>query len=497
VKRLILLCACVLIPSQALTWSYPVGSTDIGVNGYLEGLGVYALDNDTAKEDPSALLSLTAKADFATWGAFKLTLKGDYDGKIHDPSHDRVFAPIEKVYRDNTPALTLDEAYLDLFTGKADLRIGLQKFAWGRLDEFNPTDNLNTEDMTDPVLREESERKQGALAVKADIYTDIINCELAWIPRYLPYRLPMPDERWFPPVLKVPDAIETNSVFGSVPVTATYADIDLPAFTLDNSEAGVRLSRSIAGCELSVSYFNGYDNMPVIAVPTELVVELTDPAALKTSIQGNLTAKPQLKRMQVYGLDFSTTLGGFTIRGEGAYFKDKYYVRTAESIYPEIITTKLQQELMEEFLNTFYATGQTRQSFHLDPAVAIKKDALKYGLGIDYVRGDATISAQIIEERVLDYDDDKPIYFIKGGYDTMLSLAYKQFFLQNTLELNLGGAYDYTFHHYLFQPSAVYGFTDAIRATLGVVIIAGKDPNSLLGQFRDNDEVFVKLRYSF
>jgi len=295
----------------------------------------------------------------------------------------------------------------------------------------------------------------------------------------------------------VPETIETNSIFGPVPVNATYADIDLPALTLDNSEAGVRLSRSIGGWELSVSYFSGFDSMPVFAVPTELVVELTDPATLQTSIQANLTARPQLKRMQVYGADFSTTLGGFTIRGEGAYFKDKCFVRTAESIYPEIITTELQQNLMEKFLNTYYATGARRQSFSMDPAMTIRKDALKYGLGIDYVRGDATISLQIIEERVLDYDGDKPIYFIKDGYDTMLSLAYKQFLLQNTLELNLAGAYDYTFRHYLVQPSAAYSITDTIKATLGAALIAGKDPTSLLGQFRDNDEIFCKLRYSF
>jgi len=464
VKRLILLWACILIPAQALSWNYPVGSTDIALSGYLEGVAVHARDKDTAREDPSVLASLTAKADFAQWGAFRLTLEGDYDGKILDPRHERVFAAIDKVYRDDTPVLKVDEAYLDLFTGKADLRIGIQKFAWGRLDEINPTDNLNTEDVTDPVLREESERKQGVPAVKANIYTNIVNCELAWIPRYLPYRLPGPNERWFPPVLRVPETIETNSIFGPVPVNATYADIDLPALTLDNSEAGVRLSRSIGGWELSVSYFSGFDSMPVFAVPTELVVELTDPATLQTSIQANLTARPQLKRMQVYGADFSTTLGGFTIRGEGAYFKDKCFVRTAESIYPEFITTDLQQNLMEKFLNTYYATGARRQSFSMDPAMTIRKDALKYGLGIDYVRGDATISLQIIEERVLDYDGDKPIYFIKDGYDTMLSLAYKQFLLQNTLELNLAGAYDYTFRHYLVQPSAAYSITDAIKA---------------------------------
>ncbi len=496
-KRLILLWACLLLPVQAFSMSCTVGTTDVGVSGYLEGLGVYALNDDTPEEDPSALFSLTAKSDFARWGAFKITLKGGYDGKVSDPDSGKYVTSLDKIYQNRNPCVTVDEAYVDLFTGKADFRIGIQKFAWGRLDEINPTDNLNTEDMTDPVLKEENDRKIGAPAVKANIYTDIVNCELAWIPRYVPYRLSRPDERWFPPIFIVPSAIETNTSFGAVPVEAEYAEIDLPALSLKNSEAGVRLSKSLAGWELSASYFTGYDMLPVMTIPTELTIELIDPDALLTEIQAKVKAKPELNRLHVFGADFSTTLGGFTIRGEGAYFKDKYYVRTIDSIYAEVMTTRLQQQIMEDFLSTYYATGKRRQTFSLSPPITLTYDSLKYGLGVDYVRGDATISLQIIEERVLDYDETKPIFFIDNGYDTMLSLAYKQFFLQNTLELSLAGAYDYTFKHYLFQPSLVYGITDAVKGTLGAAVIAGKDPNSLLGQFRDNDEIFLRLKYSF
>ena len=72
-KRLILLWACLFLPVQAFPVSYNLGSKELGVSGYLEGLGVYALDDDTQEEDPSALFSLSAKSDFARWGAFKIT----------------------------------------------------------------------------------------------------------------------------------------------------------------------------------------------------------------------------------------------------------------------------------------------------------------------------------------------------------------------------------------------------------------------------------------
>jgi hypothetical protein len=492
-----LLFLCVLIPCRTHALEYALGQTTIAVSGYLEGRGVYALHADTPREDPSYKFSLSTKSELGKWGAFKLTVGGNEDGKVIDPHDGRLFTEYDKIYQDKNPSLTIDEAYVDIFTGKVDLRIGIQKFAWGRLDEINPTDNLNTEDITDPVLNDENERKIAAPAIKANIYSEIVNVEIGWIPRYVPYRLPTPEERWFPPDLKVPSSIETNTVIGTIPVEAEYDDIKLPPLTLANSEAGVRISKPVAGWELSTSYFTGFDPLPVFGIPTELIVELEDLISLKTDISAKVRVEPRLYRIHVFGLDFSTTYEGFTIRGEAAYFKGKHYFRKAETIYPEVASKEQQQIIMEEFLRELFASGKTRQSFPIDPPVELKKDALKYGIGLDYVRGDATLTVQFIQEYVLAYDDDKPIYYIKDGFDTNITMAYKHFFLQNTLELTLGGLYDIQFQHYLLQPSLAYNFTDAIRGTLGAAIFQGMYDDSLLGQFRNNDEVFFKLRYSF
>jgi hypothetical protein len=41
-----------------------------------------------------------------------------------------------------------------------------------------------------------------------------------------------------------------------------------------------------------------------------------------------------------------------------------------------------------------------------------------------------------------------------------------------------------------------YDFTDHLRAQIGYLLLAGSG-NSLFGQFHDNDEGFLRVRYSF
>ncbi len=122
---------------------------------------------------------------------------------------------------------------------------------------------------------------------------------------------------------------------------------------------------------------------------------------------------------------------------------------------------------------------------------------MKYGLGLDYIYGDTSVSAQFIQEFIPDYDEDKPVYFNKNGVDTLLTFLFKQFFLQNTMELNIRTAYDIEFRDYIVKPSLKYNFTDNLQGTIGGLLINGKYDDSLFGQFRDNDEIFARLRCSF
>ncbi|MFA5655089.1 MAG: hypothetical protein WDA72_13365, partial [Desulfomonilia bacterium] len=233
---------CLLLCAPAHAFEYAGEKLNASLSGYLKAGAVYALDSESPDEDPFTELGLEFRADFSDVSAIRIFLQAVDNGTVIDPGNGLLFNEFNKIYQDKNPCVDVDEAYIDLYSSHADLRVGIQKFAWGRLDEINPTDNLNPEDFTQGIVADELERKIGVPAIKVNAYSEIANVELAWIPWFVPYRLPTPEERWFPGVLKAPAFIDTGTAAGTIPVRARHEEIDLPAFTLDNSQAGIRVS---------------------------------------------------------------------------------------------------------------------------------------------------------------------------------------------------------------------------------------------------------------
>lgn len=466
------------------------------LSGYIELRGIYAFDHDTPTEDPSAELGIELKARSSSWNSIKIVLQAVQDGKVIEPSGTGAFQTFNDVYQDRTPSVSIDEAYIDIFTGDADFRLGVQKFAWGRLDEINPTDNLNTEDLTEGGLNDEVERKIGVPAVKANLYADLANIEIAWVPFFVPYRLPEREERWFPGVLVPPEKVEVGSSVGTVPVATSYVDMNLPARTVRNSEAGIRVSRHIEGWDVSACYFTGYDPMPLTDAAVDVDITLVDPLSLAYRAESRVTLEPVVHRIHVFGFDFTTTVSDFTVRAEYAYFHNKRFNRKLESVLDELVTKETIDGIYSDFLVDYFASAGslTRQSFRLNPKATLTMDSMKYGAGIDYIYGDTSVSVQLIQEYVPDHTPDMPVYFVKDGFDTLATFLLKQFFLQNTLEINLRTAYDMEFHDYVVKPSVKYHFTDRLAGTVGLILIGGKEDDSLFGQFRENDQVYAQIR---
>ncbi|MGA9109739.1 MAG: hypothetical protein WB290_05520, partial [Smithella sp.] len=124
-------------------------ATKLSIGGYIEGKAIYAFDHNSPYENPSEEIGLDVKASVSSWLSAKVLLKAGQDGKVHAPGSNNVFDQFTVVYQDNSTYINFDEAYFDIYTGKLDFRLGIQKFAWGRLDEITPTDNLNTPDLTE------------------------------------------------------------------------------------------------------------------------------------------------------------------------------------------------------------------------------------------------------------------------------------------------------------------------------------------------------------
>ena len=93
-------------------------------------------------------------------------------------------------------------------------------------------------------------------------------------------------------------------------------------------------------------------------------------------------------------------MSSFTIRGEFAYFKGRHYNRKLESVLRQEITPARQQAIIDEFMQNYLDSGgaASRQTFRIDPEVNIQMDSMKYGLGIDYIYGDTSVSLQVIHE---------------------------------------------------------------------------------------------------
>ncbi len=85
----------------------------------------------------------------------------------------------------------LDEAYLharEVGWEGLDIKVGRMIQNWGKVDMFNPTDNLNGRDLSDPL---DFTAKMPNQMVEIDLYpADWVSFNLVWIPVFKPTQLP-------------------------------------------------------------------------------------------------------------------------------------------------------------------------------------------------------------------------------------------------------------------------------------------------------------------
>ncbi len=159
--------------------------------------------------------------------------------------------------------LEANAAYVDIYhiLPKLDLRIGRQVVVWGTGDKFNPTNNVNTLDLSDPLLFGK------ALAnnmIRADWnpWGDLI-LTAVWVPIFRPAQLP----RTAPLAVTTPNHPAPvqepfiRNTLGSFAMAMPPTQINVftmqPDPSIENSQVGVRLAGRVAGIDVSGSYYHG------------------------------------------------------------------------------------------------------------------------------------------------------------------------------------------------------------------------------------------------
>jgi len=185
------------------------------------------------------------------------------------------------------PIFHFREAYLEWRTGRWDIRVGEQIFAWGTADGYNPTDNLNPRDYLDLVNNE----KIPVFALSATYhFSEATSLELVLIPLFTPSRFDGEESRWsfFPPEPYV------------------RFERERPGDSLSNMQFALRAKTSFEGWDFSLSYYDGYNH---IGRPTLICDLLGRPERIRLHYD----------RVRTLGFDFATTWRGVGIHGELAH----------------------------------------------------------------------------------------------------------------------------------------------------------------------------------
>jgi hypothetical protein len=232
------------------------------------------------------------------------------------------------------------------------------------------------------------------------------------------------------------------AVESGIPPGDVIDEILMPDKSLANSELAARISLYAPGMDLALSAFHTRDDQPVFHRYVE---------------NGTVHWEPRYHSLDFIGGEMSLPLGETVLRGEAAFFQGKRF---------------------------FDEEAEDR---------IVKKDLFKGLLGLDwYPGGYWTVSVQIADRLILDYGES--IYADEHRVQGTVLISRQ--FLRQTLEIkNMtyagfddGDVYD--------QISLAYNLTDAMEISGGADLFLGPE-ESVFGQYEDNTQVWMKLKYSF
>ncbi len=374
-------------------------------------------------------------------------LHGDYDFSIvqntlnlnFELKSDKVafkVNPYVYQYFDRDNVFDIREAYLDLYFNTMDVRIGKQQIIWGKADGVFITDIISPKDLTEFLLRDFDEIRMGVTAAKVDYYMGNSTMEFVWVPIFSPNKMAKEGSIWHPAMELPPNT------------TFDFSKKDV-AFNLKNSEIFAKFSTLTGPVDFEVMAGYTWDADPTLFTEKEM-----DPLSHQLL---SITVIPQYNRLTVFGGSFSTTIKGFVLRGEAAYYMGKYFQTTDPAV----------------------------------PSGVSEKNYLHYLIGLDYSIWGAKVSAQFIQKIIFDYD---PMLTLPEHHNMMTLLISKQY-LNNTLTVELFSYVGLTDEDALIRPKITYSFADGFDIQVGANIFTGS--RGMFGRFHDNDMVYTKIRYSF
>jgi len=376
-----------------------------------------------------------------------ILLKGDNEYSIiqntfnlnFEHSKDKVAFKVNPYlyhYADKDLEIGLREAYLDIYFNSIDIRVGKQQIIWGKADGVFITDIISPKDLREFLLPDFDEIRTGVTAFKMDYYLGDNTFEIIWVPVFTPTQIPGDNSIW--------------RVTPDFPIQPTfdYSEKDIKGM-LENSEVFAKYSAltSLADFEIMAGY----------AWDDDLTMHITKTIESDTHQLDSLIVTPRHHCLSLAGGSFSATLGGFVLRGEGAYYRGKYFNSNAPALTDGVV----------------------------------EKDYLHYLLGLNRTLWDIRLSAQFIQQVILDYDDQ----MVNDEFENTMTFLVSSDFLRETLRVELFSYIGLNNQDALIRPKITYSLADGFEVLVGANVFVGSEGR--FGQYDDNDMIYSKVKYSF
>jgi len=339
-------------------------------------------------------------------------------------------------YFDQKDFFDIRELYMDVSTKKLDFRIGRQQIVWGQADGVFITDIVSPLNLTEFLLWDFNEIRMGVNAVKTKYYpTQDQTFELVWIPIFTGSILPDSNSIWRP-----------EQSFPAPP-TFDYSKSAIPS-NIENSELFVRYSLSKSAIDIQLIGAYAWDDAPSMGIQKQIDTN--------RKLTG-LTITPEHHRQIMGGGNLSTTLEGFIIRGEAAYYFEKHFQTTDPK-----------------------ANG-----------ALVKKDYINYVIGLDRSIGTWKLSGQFIQKVIFDYND----HINEEEVGNLMTVMINKTMFREQLRLELFSYIGLTNEDALVRIRGYYFPFDGLSIELGTNLFLGD--KGTFGQYHNNSMAYTRIKYSF
>ena len=347
--------------------------------------------------------------------------------------------------------LEIYEGYADIYgllLDNLDVRIGKQRIAWGTADKLNVVDNLNPDDFEDIL---DFSQKLPTMSLRLDYYPGDFTVTAVMIPVFTPARA-LPSSWQASIQLPLSSDQELGTLDDEVILPENHPG--------ESAAVGIRIQKAILDYDWSLSYVYNRDEW---AIPTK--IDITD-SDITDSVDVHLTL--EYPRQHVVGLDMAGAVGDVGVWAEGALFLPE------KKIYTTVTSSEEIQEQLALDNNPYF----------------------KYVVGGDYTfKNGVYINVQYLHG-----------FFTDRGVDNLedyfLVAAEKKFFHED-LKVRMVVAAEVADFSDIENRSAFFGgpeFTyypkDNVEIVTGSFLLGG-DSSTQFGQFKNNDEIYLKMKYSF